>query len=133
MSSANLKINVPGGFHAVHEIVIGVSNCLGATAINPTFKEIVAWTDEGDERRLNDWHEDTLINNAIQGITLWVSTGNDIFVSWRIEDNNWMLTFSEARGDYLCLEKIFGYLARNVFLPHKDYFSDRPVIIFAYD
>jgi hypothetical protein len=133
MTIGTLRVILPQPFDNLLDDIRGISSLLDLNPVNPSFGKILAWSDEGDEIELEGWSRDELIGKKIQLMSFWNSDGSDLMVSWQLMDNQWSLGFSEARGEYLMLEKVFGYFARKMSMHPFRNSNDLPVIVFGFE
>lgn len=133
MTIGTLRVVLPQPFSNVVDAIKEISSLLDLTPVNPSFGKILAWSYEGDELELEFWSADELERMKIQLMTFWDSNGVDLLVSWQLAGNQWSLGFSEARGAYSILERVFGYLARKMATHPSRQTSDFPVIVFGFE
>lgn len=133
MTIGTLRVVLPQPFDNVVEAIKEISSLLDLSPINPNLGKILAWTYEGNEVELEGWSTDELRNMKIQLMTFWNNDGADLLVSWQPVDSQWSLGFSEARGAYSILERIFGYFARKMAMHPLRKTNELPVIVFGFE
>jgi hypothetical protein len=133
MTIGTLRVILPQPFDNVLNDVKEISSLLELSPVTPSFGKILAWSIEGDEVELDGWSKDELMEKEIQLVTFWNAHGADLMVSWQLVDNQWSLGFSEARGAYSMLEKVFGYFARKMSMHPFRKSNDLPVIVFGFE
>lgn len=133
MAIAILRASIPGTLQAMNAVLAAAIEDIGATPANPMNNRIVAWTYEGTEVELKDWSLNTLLRENVQGLTFWMDNGQDFFVSWRQDGELHELSFSEAAGDYMSLQKIFGSLMRKMAPLYRLSFSHAPMLSVGFE
>ncbi|WP_295978314.1 hypothetical protein [uncultured Variovorax sp.] len=133
MTIGTLRITLPQNFDNLLDDLKNISSLLELKPVNPSFGKILAWNDEGDEVELKELSADELMGKRVQSISFWNSDGSDLVVSWQLVGDLWSLGFSEARGAYSMLEKVFGYLARKMSMHPFRTSNDQPVMVFGFE
>ncbi|MGJ7612139.1 MULTISPECIES: hypothetical protein [unclassified Variovorax] len=133
MTVGTLRVVLPNPFDDVVGILKEIPLLFELSAVNPYCGKILAWSCEGEEMELENWSVDELEKMKIQLMTFWDSKGVDLTVSWQSIGDQWSLGFSEARGEYFILERVFGYFARKMAAHPLSQTNDFAVITFCFE
>jgi hypothetical protein len=134
MSTACLTLTLPVEIEVIWGYLRELMQAIDGTAINPHIGGVRGWTFEGDEVEMADWEDATLRKHNIQGLTFWFPEGHDLFVSWGdMQLQRKWLRFNEVRGEYLMLQKVFGFLLKVVLPRFQGQLPEEVLLSFSYE